>query len=390
MLAAEWRALKVELQSRGVVVERELREDGSSAPAVRKGGAGPSQGLTLSLDGRVVSVPVVGEGPAAYRLVVGAGRPLLEGHGRVPLAVDILPSDPFYDRVTRDGVKYGQVALIHGGDCLASTVIQTCAFWSTGRACRFCAIGASLDDGRTIARKSAEQLVEVALAAAAMGLASHVVLTTGCTEDGGAELGHLAACARALTGAVDLPVGVQIRPPKDHASFEVLRAAGVDTVGLHIETLDPRVLAWVAPAKAAIGWRGYVESWRQAVAVFGRGQVSTYVIVGLGEHLGLTMRRLRRVAELGVLPHVVPFRPVPGSMLEQHPIPPADLMRQVYASAAVSLKAAGLSYSEVRAGCGRCTACSALSEWESDASAVPPASAASAGPPVATLYGRRI
>ncbi len=373
MFAAEWRLLKEELQSSGVFVESgqqglELGSGdpaGAAPPAIRRGGAGPAQGLTLLVDGRVVSVPVVRGAQAAYRLVVGAGGTVLHGHGRGPFSVDVLPADPFADMVTSDGVSYGHVALIHGGDCLASTVIQTCVFWSTARACRFCAIGASLRDGRTVARKSAEQLVEVASVAAARGLASHVVLTTGCTEDGGEELAHLASCTRALKESVDLPVGVQLRPPRDPAAFEVLRSAGVDTVGLHIESLDPRTLAWVAPTKAEIGWRGYVESWRQAVAVFGRGQVSTYVIMGLGEHPGLTARRLRRVAELGVFPHVVPFRPVPGSLLEHHPTPSADLMRQAYAAAAGALRAAGLSQSRIKAGCGRCTACSALPEWES-------------------------
>ena len=46
---------------------------------------------------------------------------------------------------------------------------------------------------------------------------------------------------------------------------------------------DPFVLAHVAPAKARTGIEQYFRAWERAVSRFGEGQVSTYVILGMGE-----------------------------------------------------------------------------------------------------------
>ena len=49
------------------------------------------------------------------------------------------------------------------------------------------------------------------------------------------------------------------------------------------------VLAHVAPAKARTGIDAYFRAWERAVARFGEGQVSTYVILGMGEDPELTV-----------------------------------------------------------------------------------------------------
>ena len=103
-----------------------------------------------------------------------------------------------------------------------------------------------------------------------------------------------------------MPVQVQFEPPDDLAVLEHVRAAGVDAVGIHIETFDPAVLARVAPGKAQCGVEGYFRTWARAVEVFGRGRVTTYVILGMGERRELIEDGCRRAIEMGVYPFVVP------------------------------------------------------------------------------------
>ena len=50
-------------------------------------------------------------------------------------------------------------------DSLASTVLQTCAYWGNEDQCRFCGIGVSLASGSTVLVKRPAQLAEVAVAA---------------------------------------------------------------------------------------------------------------------------------------------------------------------------------------------------------------------------------
>ena len=81
---------------------------------------------------------------------------------------------------------------------------------------------------------------------------------------------------------------------------------GIDSVGIHVETFDPQVLARVAPGKARWGIEAYFTAWERAVAAFGAGQVSTYVILGMGEDQELTVEGCKRAIDIGVYPFVVP------------------------------------------------------------------------------------
>src|SRR5690606_21943600 len=90
------------------------------------------------------------------------------------------PRPRFYDLTTADGVPYWKIALLHL-DSLASTVLQTCTYWGTADQCRFCGIGVTLENGRTIAKKTPQMLAEVAVAARDLDGAVDVTLTTGST-----------------------------------------------------------------------------------------------------------------------------------------------------------------------------------------------------------------
>ncbi len=49
-------------------------------------------------------------------------------------------------------MPYWKIALLHL-DSLASTVLQTCAYWGNDDQCAFCGIGLSLAAGNTVAKK---------------------------------------------------------------------------------------------------------------------------------------------------------------------------------------------------------------------------------------------
>jgi radical SAM protein (TIGR04043 family) len=164
--------------------------------------------------------------------------------------------------------------------------------------------------------------------------------------------------------ASGLPVEVQFEPPDDISVLDAVREMGVDTVGMHVESFDPDVLARVAPAKARTGIDGYFRAWERAVQLFGRGQVSTYVILGMGEDLDLTVAGCRRAIDVGVYPFVVPLRPVPGTPLGDVLPPGPDYMESVYRRVVPYLVARGLGSWNVRAGCARCQACSAMTAME--------------------------
>jgi radical SAM protein (TIGR04043 family) len=200
---------------------------------------------------------------------------VLERDG-VPVARVAFPRPPrFFALSTFDGIPYWKIATLHGRDVLATTVLQECIRYANRRTqCQFCAIGESLAANRTIARKTPEQLAEVARAAVLLDGVKHAVLTTGTPNgtDRGAAL--LCASAAAIRAAVALPLKAQCEPPDDFGWFERLRAAGVDALGMHLEAVEPEVRARAMPGKAKVPVSYYLAAFEAAVAVFGRGQVS--------------------------------------------------------------------------------------------------------------------
>ena len=138
----------------------------------------------------------------------------------------------------------------------------------------------------------------------------------------------------------------------------------MDTIGLHIESFDREVLARMAPAKAAIGLSKYEQAWKEAVELFGVNQVSSFLIVGLGEEQDSVIQGSERLADLGVYPFVVPLRPIPGSAMEKASPPDHEIMTEIYEKVAEIIRRKGLSSAQCRAGCVRCGACSALPFYE--------------------------
>jgi radical SAM protein (TIGR04043 family) len=353
-----------ELQSFGVRLV-----DPKAGADSRRGGAGPSDHKAVTIDGMTVMVPVhnapafdspyLVEKPDAY----GRSRVLREGLAIGDLSFPLRPK--FYDLSTADGISYQKIATLHGRDVLATTVLQSCIrYQSRTKTCQFCAIGQSLAAGRTIERKTPAQLAEVAEAAVRLDGVKHMVMTTGTPPGADRGAAILAESAAAVKAAVNLPIQVQCEPPDDDAWFGRLRDAGADALGMHLEAVTERVRHKIMPGKAQVSVERYFEAFAAAVPVFGRGQVSSYILAGLGETAAEILAVCERMTGIGVYPFVVPFVPISGTPLESHPTPPAAFMHSILKPLANMLIASGLKAVDVKAGCAKCGACSALSTYE--------------------------
>jgi radical SAM protein (TIGR04043 family) len=354
--------LITELQSQGLKL---LDQDGASG---RKGGAGPSDHKAITLEGTTVMVPIF-TGTAAQSPYTVERSPTGETwlkHADNLLAPLHFPRQPrFYGLTTAEGIPYWKIALLHSQDVLATTVMQTCIrYGDTATSCQFCAIGQSLEGDRTIARKTPDQLAEVAEAAVRLDGVKHLVMTTGTPNISDRGAAYLTDCAQAVKARVDLPIQAQCEPPDDFAWFARMKAAGVDGLGMHLEAVELDVRSRIMPGKATVPVSYYFEAFEAAVKVFGWGQVSTYLLAGLGDSLETLVETSDRLIQLGVYPFVVPFVPITGTPLGHHPAPNSDWMYLLYQQVGQLLQQAGMSSQDIKAGCAKCGACSALSTFE--------------------------
>jgi len=329
----------------------------------RKGGAGPAGGRYILVnDGFCVNAPMQGSFVEAspLELVDRHEEWVIRKHGKTYATAKFVPRPRFYDRSTSDGIPLWKVALLHGEDCLASTVCQRCVHWRRGAACEFCGIELSLSRGSTIEVKTRSHLREAAEAALEEGAVRHVTLTVGTTgtPDKGALL--LTEAVRGVRDVSGVPIHVQLEPV-EKKYLEALRDLGADTIGIHVESFDKRVLARACPAKPKV--EGFIGAWRTAVDLFGENQVSSYIIAGLGESDESIIEGAKTLSEIGAIPYLVPIRPTPGTPLEKLRPPAPPRMARLYEQVATVMRDRGVDPTRNKAGCVRCGACSALSEF---------------------------
>jgi radical SAM protein (TIGR04043 family) len=344
------------LRARVDLAVRGVRWD---APVQRSKGAGPSDDGHMVVDGANAALPLNPDSPYTVR----DGR-VYDGRIDLGLSVEPVARPKFYDLSTADGVPYRQIALLHGRDVLATTVVQTCIRYVEDQRCRFCTIEESLRAGSTVAAKTPAQLAEVAEAAVRLDGIKQMVMTTGTTAglDRGAR--HLVRCVRAVLSAVPgLPIQVQIEPPGDRSVLTELREAGATSIGIHVESTDDEIRRRWMPGKSTVPLRDYEAAWDEAVRVFGRNRVSTYLLIGLGEDPDELVDGAAKLIERGVYPFVVPMRPMLGTLARRDgaKAPSAALVRDITERVAVLLQQAGMKGADQEAGCAACGACGALS-----------------------------
>jgi radical SAM protein (TIGR04043 family) len=353
-----------ELQSFGVRLA-----DPKAGAESRRGGAGPSDHKAVTIDGMTVMAPVhtapAFESPYLIEPPDASGRSRILREG-LSVGEASFPKRPrFYDLTTADGIPYSKIAVLHSRDVLATTVLQTCIrFQSRTKTCQFCAIGQSLAAGRTIERKTPAQLAEVAKAAVELDGVKHMVMTTGTPRGADRGAAILTESAAAVKAAVALPIQAQCEPPDDDAWFGRMKEAGVDALGMHLEAVTPDVRRRIMPGKAQVPVERYFSAFEAALPVFGRGQLSTYILAGLGDTGEEILAVCEKLIAIGVYPFVVPFTPISGTPLESHPAPTPAFMHAILGPLARMLVTAGLRSADIKAGCGKCGACSALSTYE--------------------------
>jgi radical SAM protein (TIGR04043 family) len=355
--------LITEVQTHGVRLLNQQQEHVS-----RRGGAGPSDHQALVIDGVPIMVPVHTNSARSSPFTLdenAEGQSQLLSNG-IPLADITFAQQPkFYQLETAEGIAYSKIATLHSTDVLATTVLQTCIRYESRRkTCKFCSIGQSLAAGRTIERKYPEQLAEVAKAAVKLDGVKHMVMTTGtpATSDRGASI--LCDSVEAVKAAVDLPIQVQCEPPDDFAWFQKLKDAGADALGMHLEVVTPELRKQIMPGKAVVSIDYYMAAFEAAVPVFGWGQVSTYILAGIGDTPEAILEICDRLLAIGVYPFVVPFVPISGTPMEDHPAPNADFMTSILAPLGQKVSQANIRSEDIKAGCGRCGACSTLRTFE--------------------------
>jgi lipoyl synthase len=141
---------------------------------------------------------------------------------------------------------------------------------------------------------------------------------------------HLQTLVKSIKLMCPVPVSVSCQP-LNKKNIALLKAAGVDRLGIALDAATEAVFNQVkgVDAGGCYRWKRQFSLFEEALAVFGKGNVSTHVIVGLGESEREAAEIIQRCVDMGILLALFAFTPVKGTALEKTAPPKTDMYRRV-------------------------------------------------------------
>lgn len=329
---------KIELQTRGIKVPQELigeLESKWNAPAIRRGRFVIC--LESPCDNKLTTVLIINgkfASKSPFRMVKnGSDYEIWEGDKKYTDIV-LMPRPQFYNNVTSDGVPMYEVAVLGEPEHLRSVLNQRCAHQVSGKPCKFCAIE-NWWAGHP--NKTPAQIAETAEAAYKEGIIKHVTLSTGTKHSQGKGLEDIVETARLIQKRIKVTMTVNFEPVTDYMLLESLlqesKLAGATTALCNIECFDPNLREEVMPIKGKVPISAYVKVWEKCLDVFGRNEVYTMIIAGIGEDDESILRGVEFAASHGVVASVVPHTPMIGAVYQDMQPPDAERVLHLYEEA---------------------------------------------------------
>jgi biotin synthase-related radical SAM superfamily protein len=256
--------------------------------------------------------------------------------------------------MTSGNVPMPKLAVIVGPGHARSVVNQKCYYQQIAKPCKFCAVHRWWDSN---IEKTSLQIAETIAAGVDEGSIDHVSLTTATTDTPAKGLEYLVETVELITQRADIPVMIEFEPIEDYALLESLlrraKRAGVTTVSCNIECYDENLREEIMPAKGENPISMYVKTWQKCVEIFGRNDVYTVCVAGIGEDDDSILKGVELAASHGVMTFLVPHSPAVGAEFEDMDAPDPDRMLYLYEQAVGIYAKYGLDLSASQSGCVR-------------------------------------
>jgi len=141
---------------------------------------------------------------------------------------------------------------------------------------------------------------------------------------------HLASLTKAVKQNAKVPVSVSCQPLNSE-NIQHLAEAGVDRIGIALDATTEKLFDEVKGSVAGgpYQWESQFRQLREAVEVFGKGNVSTHLIIGLGETEKEAVGIIQQCVDMYVLPALFAFTPIRGTDLENKLQPQIESYRRV-------------------------------------------------------------
>jgi len=134
--------------------------------------------------------------------------------------------------------------------------------------------------------------------------------------------------AKSIQSSSEVPISVSCQPLKEEEMVK-LAEAGVDRVSVALDASTKELFEKIKGSlnSGPYDWENHLEALEEAVKTFGRGSVTTHLIVGLGESEEDLARIIQWCVDNGIYPGLFAFTPISGTAMEDYPAPSIGVYR---------------------------------------------------------------
>ncbi|UCC33575.1 MAG: radical SAM protein [Candidatus Bathyarchaeota archaeon] len=135
---------------------------------------------------------------------------------------------------------------------------------------------------------------------------------------------------REVLSRVNVPISISCQP-MNREEIRKLAEVGVERICVPLDATTEELFNKVKGRLAGgpYVWEEQRRSLKEAVHIFGKGSVSTHLIVGLGETEEEAVRAIQWCVDLGVYPGLFAFTPIRGTTLETRARPSISHYRTI-------------------------------------------------------------
>ena len=284
---------------------------------------------------------------STYELREKDGKAELYCAGEVS-PVTLLPAPAFYQQSTRSGSRMGSFSALHDRLLILHPFLGCGFFNQAGQACQYCQYDSMLNQAEPPLRDPLE-LVETVRAALAERDVDTVYLYNGFSPSNDVGLRKLVAVVALLRKHLGhRQIALETVAPSDLQVIDELYEAGLDLFVCNVEVHDAARFAEICPGKARLGGQAAIyRALQHARSVFRTGAVVSHLIVGL-EPLDSTIAGMRQLIGQGIVPMLLPFRPLPGTPLSDWPLASLDDVEQALLVQYELLESSGIPMHRLR------------------------------------------
>ncbi|MHA1720210.1 MAG: radical SAM protein [Promethearchaeota archaeon] len=120
-------------------------------------------------------------------------------------------------------------------------------------------------------------------------------------------------------------------PPISSKKMQQLHSDGLERIGIALDACDPSLFAEIKGPNnhGPYSWKKHWKALEEALKIFGKGKVTTHLIIGLGESEEQMLRSIKKIIQKDILPGIFLFTPIKGTPMATKKRPSIEIFRRI-------------------------------------------------------------